>query len=372
MEKSKDLELAGQELDQILINDFKIDSLIFSKMADAIPDMLCVTDIQQMRKIYSNAHVHHLFKMSKQEINDMGLRFFEKTIHPADQYHYFKEIDQLKSVEDEHISEFKYRIIDHEGKVRWLATKRKVLKRDGYGLPLHIIGISQDITQQIELTEERQRLIDEKSQLKVLQQQQLFEAIINAQEEERRNIAENLHNEIGQLLFAAQLKLSSSETESRALLNAAIKKVREISFELTPVLLNDMGLEAALKDMLERKLDAQQISFNFSFNVKASRVDKNVEVIIYRILQELVNNTIKHASASHVNVLVVQKENDLYISQTDNGTGLDKSILSDAKKGFGLKSIMNRLHILSGVFEVFSSPESGTKVLMNIPLNGAK
>lgn len=372
MEKSKDLELAGQELDQILIDDFEIDSLIFSKMADAIPDMLCVTDIQQMRKIYSNAHVHHLFKMSKQEINDMGLRFFEKTIHPADQYNYFKEIEGLKSVKDEHIIEFKYRIIDYEGKVRWLATKRRVLKRDGQGAPLQVIGISQDITQQIELSEERQRLIDERAQLKVLQQQQLFEAIINAQEEERRNIAENLHNEIGQLLFAAQLKLSSSETESRALLNAAIKKVREISFELTPVLLNDMGLEAAIKDMLERKLDTQQISFNFSFNVKISRIDKNVEVIIYRILQELINNTIKHATANHVNVLVVQKGDELYISQTDNGTGLDKTILSDAKKGFGLKSIMNRLHILNGVFEVFSSPESGTKVLMNIPLNGAK
>lgn len=372
MEKSKDLELARKELDQILIDDFEMDSLVFSKMADAIPDMICVTDIQQMRKIYSNAHVHHLFKLGKKEINDMGLRFFEKTIHPADQYHYFKEIDSLKLANDEHISEFNYRIIDFEGKVHWLATKRKVLKRDVHGTPLQIIGISQDITQQIELSEERQRLIDERAQLKVLQQQQLFEAIINAQEEERRNIAENLHNEIGQLLFAAQLKLGSSETESRTLLNAAIKKVREISFELTPVLLNDMGLEAAIKDMLERKLDIQQISFNFSFSVKTSRINNNVEVIIYRILQELINNTIKHAEASHVNVLVMQKGDELYISQTDNGIGLDKTILSDAKKGFGLKSIMNRLHILNGIFEVFSTPESGTKVLMNIPLNGAK
>ena len=372
MEKSKDLELASQEHNPSLIDDFEIDSLVFSKMADAIPDMLCVTDVQQMRKIYSNAHVHHLFKMSKKEINDMGLRFFEKTIHPADQYNYFKEIENLKKIKDEHIIEFKYRIIDHEGKVRWLATKRRVLKRDRFGVPLQVIGISQDVTQQIELTEERQRLIDERAQLKVLQQQQLFEAIINAQEDERRNIAENLHNEIGQLLFAAQLKLNSSESESRSLLNAAIKKVREVSFELTPVLLNDMGLEAAIKDMLERKLDAQQISFNFSFNVKISRIDNNVEVVIYRILQELVNNTIKHASASHVNVLVMQKGDELYISQTDNGVGLDKSILSDSKKGFGLKSIINRIHILNGVFEVFSSPESGTKILMNIPLNGAK
>ncbi|WP_343534335.1 PAS domain-containing protein [Pedobacter sp.] len=372
MEKSKGLEFADGELDQILIDDFEVDSVLFSKIADAIPDMLCVTDIQQMRKIYSNAHVHHLFKMSKQEINDMGLRFFEKTIHPADQYNYFKEIDNLRAVKNEHISEFKYRIIDHEGRIRWLATKRKVLKRDEHGLPLQIIGISQDITQQIELTEERQRLIDEQAKLKVLQQQQLFEAIINAQEDERRNIAENLHNEIGQLLFAAQLKLSSSETESRTLLNAAIKKVREISFELTPVLLNDMGLEVALKDMLEKKLDAHQISFNFSFNVKAPRINNNIEVIIYRILQELINNTVKHATANHVNVLVLQKGDELYISQTDNGTGLDKSILNDSKKGFGIKSIINRLHILNGVFEVFSSPESGTKVLMNIPLNSAK
>lgn len=372
MEESKDLEPAAQEIDDILISDFEIDSLVFSKMADAIPDMICVTDIQQMRKIYSNAHLHHLFKMSKKEINDMGLRFFEKTIHPADQYNYFKEIDHLKTAKNDHVVEFRYRIIDFEGKVRWLSTKRKILKRDSFGMPLQIIGISQDVTQQIALVEERQKLLDEQAKLKVLQQQQLFEAIINAQEEERRNIAENLHNEIGQLLFAAQLKLNSSETESRNLINAAIKKVREISFELTPVLLNDMGLEAALKDMLERKLDANQISFNLSFNIKVLHLDKSLEVIIYRILQELVNNTIKHASASHVNVLVFQKGDDLYISQTDNGKGLDKSVLGDPKKGFGIKSIINRLHILNGVFEVFSNPESGTKVLMNIPLNGAR
>lgn len=357
---------------QILIEDFELDSTVFSKIAEAVPDMLYVTDIQQMRKIYSNKRIQSLFNMNRKEISDMGIQFFKKIIHPADQYDYFESIKNLKYIKDEDVDEFKYRIIDCDGKVHWLLTKRKIIKRDDCGIPLQIIGISQDITLQVELSEEKQRLLEEQAKLKALQQQRLFKAIINAQEEERRNIAENLHNEIGQLLFAAQLKLSSSETESRQLINAAIKKVREISFELTPVLLSDMGLEAALKDMLERKLDAEQISFNFSFNIKDERLNTNIEVIIYRIVQELLNNTIKHASASHINVLIMQRDEELYISQTDNGIGMDKNILSNPKKGFGLKSIINRLHILNGVFEVFSNPNKGTKVLMNIPLNGSE
>ncbi|MDQ8003524.1 MAG: PAS domain-containing protein [Pedobacter sp.] len=373
MEKRKDTTVIEQYLGhQIMMENFELESTVFSKIADAVPDMLYVTDIQQMRKVYSNTRIHQLFKMGRREISEMGMRFFERIVHPADQHQYFESIQNLRNARDNEVHELQYRIIDHEGKIHWLATKRKVLKRDEFGIPIHIIGISQDITEQIILNEERQRLIDEQTKLKAAQQRRLFKAIISAQEEERRNIAENLHNEIGQLLFAAQLKLSPSEKESRALLNTAIKKVRQISFELTPVLLNDMGLEVALKDMLERKLDPQQISFNLSFNIKGDRLNTNMEVVIFRIVQELLNNTIKYADATHVNVLVLQKEEELYVSQTDNGKGMDTQVLSDLKEGFGLKSIVNRLHLLNGVIEVFSQPSKGTKVLMNIPLNGAE
>lgn len=373
MEKYKDTTVIEQYLGhEIIMDDFELESTVFSKIADAVPDMLYVTDIQQMRKVYSNTRIHQLFKMGRKEISEMGMKFFEKIIHPADQHQYFESIQHLRFAKDNEVHELQYRIIDFDGKIHWLSTKRKVLKRDQYGNPLHVIGISQDITQQIELNAERERLLEEQTKLKAAQQRRLFKAIISAQEEERRNIAENLHNEVGQLLFAAQLKLSPSEKESRALLNAAIKKVRQISFELTPVLLSDMGLEVALRDMLERKLEPNQISFNLSFNIKDIRLNINMEVVIFRIVQELLNNTIKYANATHVNVLVLQKEEELYVSQTDNGKGMDTKVLSDLKEGFGLKSIVNRLRLLNGVIEVFSQPQKGTKVLMNIPLNGAE
>jgi PAS domain S-box-containing protein len=357
---------------KILIDDFELESTVFSKIADAVPDMLYVTDIQQMRKIYSNTRIQRLFNMSKTEISSMGANFFEKIVHPDDKQRYFKTINRLRYVNDDHVDELQYRIIDYQGDVHWIVTKRKILKRDEHGVPLYIIGVSQDISEQVALNEEKSQLLNEQVKLKAAQQQLLFKAIINAQEEERRNIAENLHNEIGQLLFAAQLKLGASELESRKLINAAIKKVREISFELTPVLLYDMGLEVALKDMLERKLDAAQISFNFSFSIKQERLGPNMEMVIYRIVQELINNTIKHASAGHINVLIMQKDDELYVSQTDDGIGMDTRVLSDPKKGFGLKSIINRISILNGMFEVFSKPNKGTKVLMNIPVNGAE
>ncbi|WP_461790969.1 sensor histidine kinase [Pedobacter sp.] len=372
MHKEKDLQVVENPSNKILIEDFELDAVVFSKIADAVPDMIYVTDIQQMRKIYTNAAIHHLFGLNQNQIEQLGLRFFEKTIHPADQEMYFKSLERLKYLEDDELDELTYRVIDKNGNTHWIATRRKLLKRDYLGIPLQIVGISQNITPQLELQQEKQRLIDEQAKAEVVQQQLLFKAIIDAQEEERRNIAENLHNEIGQLLFAAQLKLGVEETESRALLQKAIKKVREVSFELTPVLLSDMGLEEALKDLLERKLDPHHISFNLSFTIKEFRLNRNLEVIVYRIIQELLNNTLKHAKATHVNVLIMQKDDELYVSKTDNGLGLDKNILLDTKKGFGLKSIVNRIHILNGVFEIFSSPDKGTKVLMNIPLNGAE
>ncbi len=372
MHKENDLQVTESPSSKILIEDFELDAVIFSKIADAVPDMIYVTDVQQMRKIYTNAAIHNLFGLNQQQIEELGLRFFERTIHPADQEMYFKSLDRLKYLNDNDLDELTYRVIDLHGKTHWIATRRKLLKRDVFGLPLQIIGISQNITPQVELEQDKQRLIDEKAKAELVQQQLIFKAIIDAQEEERRNIAENLHNEIGQLLFAAQLKLGNEDTESRALLQKAIKKVREVSFELTPVLLSDMGLEEALKDLLERKLDPQHISFNLSFTISEFRLNRNLEVIVYRIIQELLNNTVKHAKATHVNVLIMQKDDQLYVSKTDNGLGMDKNILSDTKKGFGLKSIVNRIRILNGVFEIFSTPNKGTKVLMNIPLNGAE
>jgi len=357
---------------EILIEDFEIESALYCKIVDALPDLLYITDIQQMRKIYSNAQTHNLFKMGRKEINDMGARFFEKIIHPADQYKYFESMDSLRKAKDNQVDELQYRVIDHEGKIHWLVTRCKVFKRDEFGRPLYVLGISQNITAQVQLNAKRQIFLDEQVQINAEKQQQLLNNIINAQEEERRNIAENLHNEIGQLLFAAQLRLGAEEDESRSLINKAIKKVRQISFELTPVLLTDMGLEVALKDMLERKLDKHNIHFNFSFNINKHRLNSNIEVVIYRIVQELLNNTIKHADASQVNVLVLQKGEELYISQTDNGKGMETAVLSDLKKGFGLKSVVNRINLLNGVFEVFSTPDKGTKILMNIPLNGSE
>jgi signal transduction histidine kinase len=371
MHKDKDLQLMESPSSKILIEDFELDAVVFSKIADAVPDMIYVTDIQQMRKIYTNAAIHQLFGLPHKQIEELGLRFFERTVHPLDHDMYFKSLDRLKLLKDNELDELTYRVIDCNGKTHWIATRRKLLKRDEFGAPLQIIGISQNITPKVALEEEKKRLIDEKAKTEAVQQKLILKAIIDAQEEERRNIAENLHNEIGQLLFAAQIKLGDNEIESRALLQKAIKKVREVSFELTPVLLYDMGLEEALKDLLERKLDPHQISFNLSFTINEIRLNSNVEVIIYRIIQELLNNTLKHAKATHVNVLIMQKDRELYVSKTDNGVGMDKNILLDTKKGFGLKSIVNRIHILNGVFEIFSSPNNGTKVLMNIPLNDA-
>ncbi|WP_199119467.1 PAS domain-containing protein [Pedobacter sp. ASV28] len=349
--------------------NFEIESSMIFKIADAVPDMLYLTDVRCMRIIYSNTRIQSLFNMTQKKIADMGAYFFEKIVHPEDKDKYFESIANLKYAADEDIEEVKYRIIDYQGKVHWLVSKQKVFKRDEEGIPVQIIGISQNITDQVILEEEKNNLLEEKLKLKANQQREILKAIMHAQENERSHIAEALHNEVGQLLFAAQLNLGSAEKESSELLNRAIQKVRQISFELTPILLNDMGLEIALADMLKKKLKPLNIAFKFSFDLKVERLNRNLEIIIYRMIQELLNNSIKYADATLINVLVLQKNDQLYISQTDNGKGMESKAWSEALNGFGLKNIANRIDILNGVFDVFTAPNKGTKVLINIPLH---
>lgn len=194
-------------------------------------------------------------------------------------------------------------------------------------------------------------------------------AILLAQEEERLRIAETLHNEVGQLLTVAHLKVDDhSVQQTKLLLKEAIDRVRSLSFELSPTILKDFGLEGALRDMIGRKLENHHIACTLTFDLPNRSLGKYMDIAIFRIIQELLNNTIKHAKATEVEIQLTSSVKGIFVTVNDNG--LNHAIHRSAKEtnGFGLKNIMDRVRLLEGEFNLTHGKIQGTTAFIFIPL----
>lgn len=227
-----------------------------------------------------------------------------------------------------------------------------VKKRDG------VILTALNITEKIK----SERKIRE---LKHLQQAQLLNAVMQTQEEERRRVAESLHNDFGQLLNIAVIKLGKDNKEVTAILNESIKKMRSISYELMPPFLKDFGLEVSLADMLKIKTTSSNIKINYSIEGLKTKTARDLEVAVYRITQELLNNAIKHSKAKNIEIVINNNRKKIIILIEDNGQGFD---INSYKKRFGLKYITDRINLLNGIFEISTTKGLGTKCTIEIPL----
>jgi two-component system NarL family sensor kinase len=235
---------------------------------------------------------------------------------------------------------------------------------DHEGNPQKMSGMVMDVTARRAAEEELRELQENRFQ-------DLLNAVIYAQEEERRHIAEALHNEFGQLLSVAKMKIQGGSPEAVRLLDEAITQVRNIAYELMPTILEDFGLEFALKDMAAKKLTDAAIHYALKISGLKLPIEPMLEVAIFRIIQELLNNVVKHAGASHVSLQVVRSESKLQIRLTDNGVGFQVKINDpDRSGGFGLKYISDRVHLHNGTISFNQS--KGSAVSIEIPLPGRK
>ncbi len=205
------------------------------------------------------------------------------------------------------------------------------------------------------------------------------EALVIGQENERRRLAQEMHDGLVQSISAIGLNLNSLEPELkhfneqfnkiydevRHSLNQTIDEVRTISRNLTPHILEKFGLPSALEHLFETIEKSTTVELSLSLHGDLLLIDKKAALGLYRIIQELINNALKHAEASLVHVHVTRTPSELIGIVEDDGNGFDVDVKS---KGMGLSNIVSRAQLLNGEIHVDSSKKSGTSVSINIPL----
>jgi signal transduction histidine kinase len=201
--------------------------------------------------------------------------------------------------------------------------------------------------------------------------------VVSATEDERKRISKDLHDGIGQQLSALKLALQNFQNQ---LENNELKKqlgiisqrfsrsadeVRSISHQMMPRSLMEMGLLSAVEDLLRSSFQFSKIDYEFEHYGIDGRFQERIEISLYRILQELVNNIIKHSEATTVHVQLLKTGGKLILIVEDNGRGLSNQEIS----GHGLLNIKNRLDIIKGKVNYEPSPNSGTLATVTIPLS---
>lgn len=191
---------------------------------------------------------------------------------------------------------------------------------------------------------------------------------METQEKERNRIAIDMHDELGPLLSAVKLQvgalkntpavdLNTTLADTQDLLDDAIGQIRQIIRDLVPRNIEQKGLSGALLDMKQYFENFSSLKINLHLNGMNERFSIQSEINIYRIIQEIVNNAVKHAEAAEVIIDLSSKVQELKIEVRDTGKGFDSTQISD---GSGLKNIETRIKLNKGVYEVKSDPSSGT------------
>lgn len=227
--------------------------------------------------------------------------------------------------------------------------------------------------QEGELQQQRIRELEKDKQLIAV------DSLLKGQEEERSRLAKDLHDGLGGLLSGVKYSLSNMKENlivtpdnmavferSLDMLDTSIKELRRVAHNMMPEMLTKFGLDEALKEYCNIINAAKGITLQYQSVGMETRLDNSTEIIVYRIVQELLNNILKHAEASQAFIQVIRENNRLNIIVEDNGKGFDTAAL-EKNKGAGWSNIRSRIEYLKGQLDIHSEPGKGT--LVNIEFN---
>jgi two-component system NarL family sensor kinase len=207
---------------------------------------------------------------------------------------------------------------------------------------------------------------------------QKLEAEIRSGEKERKRIASNLHDDIGPVLASMKMQLRTLNTDktntgvvdqATIQIDRLLQNIRTLSHDLSPVALERKGLFTAMHDYVFSVNRTNDFHIDFDCPQKEMQMSENVAIDIYRILQEAVHNTIKHAGTDRMRIrMQTQINKTLYIEISDDGLGFNTEEVMQNGEGLGLKNMISRVELLGGNIYVDSTPGIGTKYQIQIPL----
>lgn len=305
-----------------------------------------------------NGALQQVFGYSPEEFEDSNFETWVSLVHPDDRVKTLKTFSTALANDVNYNAEYRFKI--KNGSYLWIEA-------DGYKISHHnksayrVIGVMKDIT-------ERKKL-----------EQQILTSVIETEEKERMNFSQELHDGIGPLISAikmyvqllkmkdTQMKNDEIADKAEMLIDEAAHSLREISFKLSPHILQNYGLVEALTTYIEKIKETRKIGINLKSN-KVDRFADFKETIIYRVICECINNTIKHAHAGKAELSLYQYEDTLKIDYSDDGKGFDIEKIFAGKRGIGLLNMQSRIKSIGGQMVINSLPGSGTDIKIKVKL----
>jgi signal transduction histidine kinase len=210
-------------------------------------------------------------------------------------------------------------------------------------------------------------------------EKRVLNAIINTEENERKRFAKDLHDGLGPLLSTVKMSLSSLTgrisnpsdknilNNTNHLVNEAINTIKDVSNNLSPHVLSNFGLASAIGAFTTKINQTKTVEIDFKTNMEGYRLESDMEVVLYRAVCELINNTLQHSGASKIDIELNKHEKFVTLHFYDNGRGFDTSTLNkEDHKGMGLSNIETRVRSVEGVFILESTPGKGTSALIKM------
>jgi len=295
-----------------------------------------------------------------------NFEIWKKWIHPEDfervvtnlEYHLR---NQLKNWQDE------YRFKAADGSYKDVFSRGYLLFNHS-GEATRMFGSTTDIT-------ERKRLEKELADQELNQQKVITETTILAQEKERNEIGKELHDNINQILATVKLyhgMMKSRDADMSELLpkaseyvNQAIEEIRKLSKSLVSPSIGNITLKQALNDLVDEVNKTPELQIKLDYKVDDGKIiGSKKELMIYRVVQEQINNILKHSQAGKATIELVSKGQDLLLTISDNGVGFDPD---ERAQGIGLQNIRSRIEFYSGKLDIISKPGKGCKFKIAIP-----
>ncbi len=266
-----------------------------------------------------------------------------------------------------------YQLITKSGDMRWVLINTNRTFLDGH--PYRANVVLSDVT---EMKRIEAKLLEYQVKLKGLSIQ-----ISKTQESERRMLASRLHDSVSQELFAAQLQLNALENkigeaeqlqrvrEIKGQIQKVIRDTKSLTFDLSPPVLYDFGLEEALTSLAGSVGTKYGIPVKTWFSGDLDKIDDEIKIILYRVLNELIQNTVKHARAKEIRISLNNAGHLITMDVEDDGIGFDAENLhteAASYEGFGLFDIREKMQHLGGSFTIDSRPGAGTAIMVEVPM----